>query len=772
MLNFLNRFIFCAFFCLCIFSSAALFAEEYNTQEKQQRLFVEEISASGMQRIPEATVIVWSTLKSGQSVAPNDLDKAVRKLYATNYFNDVYIRFEENTLKIHVEENPIIDKIAFEGNREISDEKLSRQISLKSKDIFIKEKIEQARLALLKAYQKNGNYNAVVDPKIISVSDQNKVNIAFEIDEGVTVSVQKITFLNNKSYPEHELENVIMTSESCWWCVLSSTDTHDPERLEYDKYLLRQWYLTNGYPDFYVKTVLSEMTEEKDRVFITFDLNEGDRYRFGNINIKSYINDVAGEDYEALLAEMAEESEQWYNIKRIEYFTKKIADVFANHGYAFVDVSPKVSRKDRNSKTLDITYQVKEGKKISVGKINFFGNTRTKDEVLRREMSLIEGDPYNKNKFSSSKRKLNNLGYFSSVDVKKKRGDKPDKVDLDVNVEETTTGEFNFGIGFSTVDDFITDLTLKENNLFGLGKKLAFSTSFSGRKKEYDISYTEPYFLDLNVSAGIDLFHVTRDNQSESSHDETKDGFSLRSGYRIDDKITQSWRYTYRTIDITNISESASRYVREQEGETTLSAVNQTLVYSTVDNRMDPHEGNMLRWSIDLAGLGGDEKFIRNKLLGKQYFDLGEDYVIALSAEGGYISPLGGETVSLSERFYLGGNSLKGFDVAGIGPRDIATNDALGGNLMYKAGIELAFPFPFVDDSAVSGRLFSEAGTVTEVDESGADIVDSGSLRASIGAGLVWRSPLGPLRFDFSKAIESEIYDDTKNFRFSIGTNF
>ncbi|MHA1539368.1 MAG: outer membrane protein assembly factor BamA [Alphaproteobacteria bacterium] len=768
MLHRLNRVSFFIFFCLCLSFSTALFAEEGEGAQQ----FIDTISVSGAQRIPEATVVVWSTLKAGQSVTPEDLDRAVRKLYATDYFNDVYVRFNENTLKIYVEENPTIDKIAFEGNREIDDSKLSSQIGLKSKDIFIKEKVERARLALLKVYQKQGNYNAIVEPQIITLSDQNKVNIAFEIDEGETVNVQRITFLNNKAYPAHELENVIVTSETCWWCILSSTDTHDPERLDYDKYLLRQFYLTTGYPDFHVKTVLSEMTEARDNVFITFDLNEGERYAFGKIAIQSYMDDVNGEDYDALLEEMAQESGEWYNINRLEYFTKKITAVFANHGYAFVEVSPRVAAKNPDTKEINITYQVKEGKKISVGKINFFGNTRTKDEVLRREMSLIEGDSYNKGSLSSSRRKLNNLGYFSKVNVQEKRTEQADKVDLDVDVEETSTGEFNFGIGFSTVDDFITDLTLKENNLFGLGKKLALSTSFSGRKKEYDISYTEPYFLDLNVSAGADLFHITRDNQSESSHDETKDGFSLRSGYRINDKLTQSWRYTYRTTDITNVSDTASIYIQEQVGETTVSSVSQSLTYSTVDSRMDPHEGSLLRWSIDFAGLGGDEEFVRNKIVGKHYFDFGDDYVLGLTAQGGYISSLNGEPVSLSERFYLGGNSLKGFDVAGIGPRDISTGDALGGNLMYKAGLELAFPFPFVDDRALSLRLFSEAGTVTDVDASGADIVDSGSLRAAIGTGLVWRSPLGPLRFDFTRAIEKEVYDDAKNFRFSIGTNF
>jgi outer membrane protein insertion porin family len=758
-------------FIIISFSISAQESEEASSIISPENI-IKKIEVFGAKRINPNSVVAFSGLSLGQKITEDSLDLALKNLYKTNFFNDIYINDDDSVLKIHVQENPTIKQVAFEGNKDVADSDLSSMLGLSSGDIFVKNKVDKATNIMLQNYRKNGNFNASVEPKVIQL-DQNKINLVFEIDEGNEVLVRKIVFQNNKEFKSYELKNIISTKETAWWKFLESADVYDPTRIDYDKELLRQHYLNSGFVDYKLNSVISEMTAEKDGFFITYNLKEGDRYAFGDNTTKSYIalND-AEEDMNEIDKLLESQKGEWYSVSTVESTVKKITNIYEKHGYAFVEVSPKVSHKNEKTKVIGVTYNIKEGKKISVGRLNIFGNVRTKDEVIRRELTFVEGDSYNKEKIGISTRKINNLGYFANLDLRKSVGTAPDKVDIDINVEEKSTGEFNFGVGFSTVDDFITNISVKERNLFGTGRSLEFLTNLSGRKQEYDISYTEPYFLGRNIITGFDLFHITYDNQDERSHDQTDSGFGLRMGYRINDDWKQSWNYNYRITDINNVKETASRFIKEQEGENVISSVSQTLTYSTVDNRMNPHEGSLMKWNIDLAGIGGDENFVRNRLQMKKYFNLGNDFVWAFSTEGGYISQYDGEKVRIGERFYLGGNSLKGFDVAGIGPRDIDTDDALGGNLMYKIGTELATPFPYTKDSPVSLRFFVDAGSVTESDDSGTEIVDSGLLRASYGAGLVWHSPMGPLRFDFAKAFSKEEYDETKSFKFSIGSSF
>ncbi len=728
---------------------------------------LEKVTIIGNQRYSDETILAYSELKKGSVVNSKTLDDAIKKVYKTGFFSDVASRFEDDVLIIKVVEKPVIKQVAFEGNKNVEDSTLSIEAAIYPRDLFSVTSVKKAVDRILETYQRSGYYNVSVSPQVIEL-EQNKVNVVFEIDEGRYVGVHKIVFLGNKNYTDTELKSVISTSETTWLSFLFGADQYDPGRVEYDKELLKRFYQNQGYIDFKIKKAYAELGPKKDGFYITYSVDEGTRYKVGTIKATSSLKKIKKDE---LTAVVKTQKGDWYSVKDVEASSAAIEEYLGQRGFAFVEVSPKVKR-DRKNGTLDLTYQVKKSKRVTVNRINVVGNVRTVDKVIRREMNIIEGDAFDRDKLRQSKRNIQNLGYFSNVAVQPMKTKSPDKVDVKVNVAEKSTGELSFGVGFSTVDDFLTDLSLRENNLFGLGKRLAFTTSLSGRKQEFDVRFTEPYFLDRNMSAGFDLFKVTRDNQDESSHDEKRDGFALRLGYDLNDNLSQSWTYSYKTTKITDVDPSASRFIKDQEGERAVSSISQTLMYDKRDNRIEPKEGYMIRWTIDAAGIGGDDEFLRNRLAVSHYTPFEGGYVLGLYGDFGYIEAFNDEDISIAERFFMGGNSFRGFDVSGVGPRDITTNDALGGNTMYKVGAELAVPFEFAGDDSFSGRIFAEAGSLNDVDSTGVEVADDSSIRSTIGVGVVWRSPFGPLRVDLAKAINKEDYDEDEVFRFSIGTRF
>ncbi len=441
-----------------------------------------------------------------------------------------------------------------------------------------------------------------------------------------------------------------------------------------------------------------------------------------------------------------------------------------NLGYAFVDIQPQVER-NRDERLVKLTFEIKEGPKVYVERIDITGNVRTLDKVVRREFRLVEGDAFNAAKLQRSRQRIRGLGFFKKAEISNVAGSSPDKTVIKVDVEEKSTGEISFGAGFSTSDSLLGQVELRERNLLGRGQDVRIAGILSARRREVDFSFTEPYFLDRDVSAGLDLFHVTRDNQDTSSYDDKRTGFGLRFGYQLSEAMRQTLRYSLSDITIENVKSEASRFIKESAGERVTSLIGQDLVYDRRDNRADPTDGYFFRLSTDFAGLAGDARFVRPSVAAGWFYPIAADYVFSLLGQAGMVYGLG-EDVAIQDRYFIGGTSLRGFRTSGIGPRDITTGDALGGNRYYTATTEMSFPLGLPKDLPVLGRVFVEAGSLWGIDLSGPEIRDESSIRASAGIGFSITSPVGPIRVDLARAFLKEQYDKTELFRFSFGTRF
>jgi outer membrane protein insertion porin family len=471
-----------------------------------------------------------------------------------------------------------------------------------------------------------------------------------------------------------------------------------------------------------------------------------------------------------LQSEVDFETGDWYDSHLIDKAVETMVTKVSGMRYPFVDVDPKLVQNSKDH-TIDVAFTVREGQRVFVESINISGNVRTEDKVVRREFKLAEGDPFNASAIRKSKQNLQNLGFFEKSDITTEQGSAPDKTKVNVKVSEKSTGEFSFGGGYSTSEQLLGNVSIRERNLLGLGQDLRLAGTLSTRRTEFDISFTEPYFMERKVAAGFDLFHITRENQRQSSYDETKTGGALRAKYDINESLSQEWRYGVKRVDIRNIDPLASIYVQSQKGLNTTSSISHTLFYDKLDSRVDPSNGYFIRFSTDLAGLGGDTKYVRPELGVGYYYPVAEEWVLGLTAETGYIQKIGRD-IRISDRFFVGGNNLRGFQTAGIGPRDISTRDSLGGKQYFTGTAEMNYPLGLPDELGIKGAVFSDIGTLSKIDDSGPNIRDSASFRASGGFGVSWRSPFGPIRVDFAQPFLKEPEDRKELFRFNFGTRF
>jgi outer membrane protein insertion porin family len=727
---------------------------------------VQQIRVDGTQRIDPETVQSYMLIKPGDAADADKLDRSLKALFATGLFADVTLRQEGGTLIVRVVENPIINRIAFEGNRRVNEEQLLSEVQLRPRVVYTRTKVQNDVKRIIDLYRRSGRFAATVEPKVIQLP-QNRVDLVFEISEGQVTGVRRINFVGNQRFGDGRLREVIQTRESRWWRILSSDDTYDPDRLSFDRELLRKFYLANGYADFRVVSAVAELTPDREGFYITFTIDEGDRYKFGKIAVDSKLRDLNVDD---LRKKLTTESGAWYDADKVEGSINALTDAVGSLGYAFVDIRPRINR-DRDAKTVDVTYEIQEGPRVYVERINITGNVRTLDKVIRREMKLAEGDAFNTAKLRRSRQRIRNLGFFDRVEVNNVPGDQPDRTVVNVEVQERSTGEISFGVGFSTSDGALADISLRERNLLGRGQDLKLGLTVAQRRQEVDLSFTEPYFLDKNLSAGFDVFHITRDFQRESRFDQKNVGFTLRTGYQITEALRQTLRYTLREDTIQNVSANASRFIREQEGSTLSSIVGQELLYDQRDDRFDPTEGYYVRLINDVAGLGGDVGFLRNRLGAGGYYPIADEWVASVTGELGYIVDFG-EPIRIQNRFFIGGETLRGFASAGIGPRDITTGDALGGREYAIGTAQLTFPSGLPKELGIRANVFSDFGVLRNPDTTGPEVVDVDSIRVSLGVGAVWRSPFGPIRVSVAQPVRKESFDKKELFRFSFGSRF
>ncbi|MBN8521333.1 MAG: outer membrane protein assembly factor BamA [Alphaproteobacteria bacterium] len=729
---------------------------------------VREIRVNGVERIEPATVLTYLDIKMGEPLTSETMDRGLKNLFATGLFADVKLRQERSALVVDVVENPIINQIAFEGNTEIKDEELLSEISLRPRQVFTRTKVQNDVARVFDVYQRSGRFAANVDPKVIEL-DQNRVNLVFEVQEGNVTTIKGIRFVGNEAFSDDALRAELASEEERWYKFFSSSDTYDPDKVEFDKEQLRRFYLANGYADFRVVSAVAELSQNKEDFYLTFTVDEGARYKVGQIAIDSSLK---GFDAGALRESVKILPGEWYDADMIEASTTGMADILGDKQYAFVDITPDIVR-NQTSNTVDITFNIGESPRVFVERIDIHGNVRTIDKVIRRELKLSEGDPFNRSKLAQSEQHLRDLGFFENVTIKTIPGSAPDKTVVDIEVAEKSTGEISIGAGFSTQDGPLADLSIRERNLLGKGQQLSFSTTIAGSRSEFDVSFTEPYFMDRDLSAGFDVFHVTTDFQDESSYDQKRTGGKLRAGYPLSEHWRQTWFYGYEQNEITDVDSNASLFIRRQEGKRDTSSIGQRLTFDDRDSTLFPTEGLYSWLDTAVAGLGGDAKYVSGKLGGVYYYPVYEKSVIfSLLGEAGAIGGYSDEDVKINERYYLGGNTLRGFERSGIGPRDRATDDALGGNLYYRGSAELTFPIGLPEEYGVSGHTFTDFGSLWELDDTGPGIVDKDSIRAAAGLGISWRSGFGPIRVDVAFPIAKEDFDKEEAFRFSFGTRF
>ena len=743
-----------------------LLAGFMSTTSHAMDYYVKEIKIEGIKRVEQETVEAYLGIKAGSTVSQDKLDTAFKNLYSTGLFTDIQIENEDDGLMVvKLEESPILGKIAFDGNKKLDDKILETEIQSMPNSLYNKAKVQQDVQRILEVYRRSGRYSVEVEPKIIKRED-NRLDLIFEIDEGPTAKINKINFFGNTHYSSPDLQDEIMSKESRWYRIFSSSETYDAEKMNYDKELLRRFYTEHGYADFQVTSAIAELAPNKKSFILNFNLEEGPRYKVSNIEVKSAIKEIKIDDF---LKYVTFKKDSWYNAAEIEKSVSAITDELGKKGFVFIDVVPEF-RKDAENNEIKVIFKINEGERTFVNRINIFGNTRTLDEVIRREFRLDEGDPFNVAKIRDSRRNIENLNYFSKVDINPVPLDSS-RADINVKVEEKSTGYFNVGIGYSTVNGALVQAGVTENNFQGKGQKLSLDASVSQRSKDYSVSFTEPYFLGRRLSAGIDIFYNDESYQDESSYDSASAGGRVRFGWNYTDNLYQTVRYTLSRDEIRNVKDYASEYIKKEEGKSTDSVIGQTIVYDKRDNAIKTKDGYFLSFGNDVSGIGGDEKYLKFDVKSYKFKTFNDYWTLIVFANGGYVTSYGDNDVRLSKRYYLGGNTLRGFEYSGVGARDMKTDDALGGNWVVYGGTELMFPLG-LDELGIRGRTFFDIGMIGKPDDIESESVEySSKPRASVGFGFEWYSPMGKIDVDFGFPILKEEYDQKEVFRLNFGTS-
>lgn len=757
------------FVLLAVFAFATLAAMLPVSQSvyAQSSVILSDIRVEGNQRIEDDTVKSYLLITAGAPYDRSRVDRSLKALFNTGLFADVTIRQEGTVLIVNVVENPIINRLAFEGNRRIDDDTLLAEIQLRPRIVYTRARVQNDVQRIITVYRRSGRFAATVEPKVILLPE-NRVDLVFEINEGEQTGIKKIRFYGNKHFSDRQLLSEISTEETRWYNFLSDTDTYDPDRLTFDRELLRKFYLSKGYADFRVVSAIAELTPDRDGFFITFAVEEGAKYTFGAIDVKSEIKDLPAD---TLLGQVTTIEGETYNADKIEDTIQKLTFEAGKLGYAFVNVRPRIER-DRENLTISVTYEINKGPRVYVERINITGNVRTLDYVIRREMKLAEGDAFNTALLRLSRSRIRGLDFFEKVEVTQEEGTAADKTVINVDVQEKSTGELSVGAGFSTTDSVSADLQIRERNLLGRGQDLRFGVSVGADAQTIDIGFTEPYFLDRDLSAGFDLFRTVRDYQDESGYDLERTGFVLRSGFPIKEFVRGDVFYSLVNEKIDNLTASAPVGIQKAAGDYLISSVGYTITISDLDDTLFPTTGSKYTFGQTVSGIGGDVRSLATNASYVRFFPVYEnDVVLSLGVNGGYIFGLG-EDVILTQRYNVGGRNFRGFESRGIGPRDIASGDALGGNAYVIGTAELRFPVGLPDEYGVLGRTFIDVGTLTGIDDDDPGIVDKASPRASIGVGLNWVSPFGPIQINVAVPVMKEDFDKEEVFQLDFGTRF
>lgn len=747
-----------------------------------QTITINRIIVQGAQRIDQTTVLSYLPIRPGDAVDASVLDVAVRTLSRTGLFADVQLGIQNGDLIVQIVENPIINQVVFEGNKALSKDKLTKEVTLAPRGIYTRAKVQEDVGAIVELYRLQGRISATVTPKLVQL-EQNRVDVIFEINEGPQTGISAINVLGNEAFSDRDVRGVMVTEKSTWWKFFSNNDNYDPNRLEYDQEQLRKFYTNRGYYDFRVVSSVAELQPDDQAFQLTLTLNEGDKYNFGEIKVVTQ-NDRLNADFLKALVPIREG--QLYESDKIEQAVDALTFAAGSAGYAFVEINPTY-KANPETDTVDVTFNVSEGQRVYIDRINVVGNTRTIDPVIRRELLLTEGDAFNRALMERSRNNLRALGFFKDVTVEETRGSAPDRSVINVNVQEQPTGELSVGAGFSSVDSFTVNLGISERNFRGRGQNVVARLEWGSLRQQVDFRFTEPKFLGRDLRAGFDLFHSRYDLSQYSSYDYRSTGAGLRLSYPLNGNMLLSTRYFLKSDEIivptgfcSGVGQGSSALC-DQIGSFINSSAGYTLQVNYTNDPIRPTRGWAGSLRQDLAGLGGDVNYVKTEADASWYYGFTPSWIVSVQGSTGYVSGWNGDPIRINDRFFKGGNSFRGFETAGMGPRDLTTTDALGGNFYAIGTVELTLPNYLPEQYGIKTSLFADVGTLGVLDDRykltstgtvNTNIADELSLRASAGISIHWKSPMGPIRFDISKVLSKEDYDKTESFRFSTSTQF
>jgi outer membrane protein insertion porin family len=751
---------------------------------------VQRILVKGNERIEPTTVISYLPISAGETIDAAKIDAGLKSLFRTDLFSDVKIDFNAGDLVVTVVENPIINRVIFEGNSSIKEDKLKDEVTVRPRGIFTRAKAQQDVGRIVELYRRSGRISANVTPQIVELP-QKRVDLIFKIDEGPKSGVLRVNFLGNKAFSDNDLRDVVVTEQSHWYKFFSSNANYDPDRIEYDKEQLRKYYRNRGFYDFRVSSAVAELSPDKNGFVVTYTVEEGPEYKFGRINVETELKKL---DKNVLAALVPFSRGDLYQDEKIEQATDALTFAAGAAGFAFVDVRPRYTP-NRAKGVVDVTFDVKEGPRVYVDRIDIVGNTRTLDYVVRREMNVTEGDAYNRVLVDRSKNQIRALGFFKNVDITETPGSAPDRTGLQVKVEEQPTGELSFSAGYSSVDQLVIDLGVTERNFRGRGENVRARVSIGSLRQQVDFSFTEPRFLGRDLAAGYDAYYYRYDLTQFSAYKTTTLGTGARLNFPLSLNSRGSLNYTIRTDDVEidrslcdaqNIVISSS--LCDQRGNFLTSSIGYGYRLDHRNDAINPSRGFFIELNQVFAGAGGDVKYVRTEADTGWYHGFNKTFILSLTASGGVVQGWGGDHVRINDRFYRGGNNFRGFETAGIGPRDLTLGrtDALGGKIYAIGSAELTVPTFLPEQYGIKAALFTDVGTLGKLDSFDKQVVDTTTgltvtnplikddlaLRASAGISIFWKSPMGPIRFDFSQILAKTDYDKTETFRFSTSTRF
>lgn len=815
---------------------------------------IRQIRIEGNQRIEDRTVQSYLLVSPGDTFDPARIDLSLKTLFATGLFADASFDKAGSDLIVRVVENPIINRVLFEGNSALNDDKLREEVQAAPRGIFTAARVQADVQRILELYRQSGRFSATVEPQYKPL-DQNRVDLVFVMNEGPVTGVRAINFIGNEDFSDRRLRSEVVTKQSRWWRFFSSNDNYDPGRLEFDRELLREFYQNRGYYDFRVISAVADLTPDREDFYITYTIEEGEEYTFGEVEVETALDKLSAE---GLKLAVPFRDGDLFRGDAIEDTIDTLTYAAGIAGYAFVDITPRLEA-DPETRKVNVTFAIDEGPRVYIERININGNTQTLDRVIRRELRVAEGDAFNRVLLDRSRNRVRALGYFEEVEITERAGTRADRTVVDIDVTETATGELSFAAGFSSVDAFLLDLSVTQRNLRGRGQTFVGRVSASDRQQLIDVRFQEPRFLDRNLSAGIELYSTRSDFLDFSGFESETIGGGINFGFPVSDNTGIQLRYRLQTDDINirdrnvaiddaglitqNFIQTETGAFREVEAadlepgerlvdfcssavlnpDPTCQAERSDLTslvgYSfNWDRRNDPIAptgGFDFSLTQDLAGVGGDVQYIRSEASAATYRGIFKGVRASVRLSGGYIEPYGkDDNILINNRFFRGGTSFRGFDVAGIGPRQIVTladsegnvtnvkpGRALGGKAYYQATGELTVPNYLPEEYGIRTKLFVEAGSLGILDDedipdpifgqlgigpfSGiafnaipfgtpavSQVKDGLGLRASAGLSVGWDSPFGPIQFDFSSILRKEVYDRTETFRFSTSTRF